>query len=149
MEGQQKQTKKKRRPFPWIRAIAALVTSLLLSALAILLILSTVHVIAAYWLVVIPIIFTVFGQLLPLWQWLFPVSAEAKDDQPTTIWNVPYLRNRCFTGREELLKRLHDNFTNRKAAALTQAITGLGGIGKVNAQDISHKAPGFIRQVTR
>ena len=45
-------------------------------------------------------------------------------------WNVPYQRNRFFTGREELLKQLHDNLTNRKAVALTQAISGLGGIGK-------------------
>ena len=35
-------------------------------------------------------------------------------------------------GREELLKQLHDNLTQNKAAALTQAqaIYGLGGIGK-------------------
>ena len=43
---------------------------------------------------------------------------------------MPYRRNRFFTGREELLKHLHDNLTSRKAAALTQAISGLGGIGK-------------------
>jgi hypothetical protein len=47
-----------------------------------------------------------------------------------------------FTGREELLKQLHDNFAQNKAVALTQAqnrpsesaqaqaISGLGGIGK-------------------
>ncbi len=46
------------------------------------------------------------------------------------MWQVPYRRNPFFTGREELLKRLHDNLTSRKAAALTQAISGLGGIGK-------------------
>ena len=151
MEGQQKQTQKKRRRFPWKRAIAALVVSLLLAAAAMLLIVSTLsteHVSADYRLVAIPIIFTVIGQLIPLYQWLFPISPEAPSNppqspslaepaiqneqtkQPTTIWNVPYQRNPFFTGREELLKHLHDNLTNRKAAALIQAISGLGGIGK-------------------
>ncbi|HEX6480160.1 MAG TPA: FxSxx-COOH system tetratricopeptide repeat protein, partial [Ktedonobacteraceae bacterium] len=49
---------------------------------------------------------------------------------PTAVWNVPYQRNLFFTGRDELLKQLHDNLTNRKAVALTQAISGLGGVGK-------------------
>jgi tetratricopeptide (TPR) repeat protein len=61
---------------------------------------------------------------------------------PTTVFSIPYLRNPFFTGREELLKQLHDNLTQNKAAALTQAqarptdsaqaqaIHGLGGIGK-------------------
>ncbi len=48
------------------------------------------------------------------------------------IWNVPYLRNPFFTGREEVLMRLRDLLRRNRTAALThvQAITGLGGIGK-------------------
>lgn len=46
------------------------------------------------------------------------------------IWNVPIARNRNFTGREEQLKKLHDSLASGKAAALTQAIRGLGGVGK-------------------
>jgi tetratricopeptide (TPR) repeat protein/DNA-binding XRE family transcriptional regulator len=46
------------------------------------------------------------------------------------FWNVPYRRNPFFTGREIVLKRLHDMLTSEKAAALTQAISGLGGVGK-------------------
>lgn len=46
------------------------------------------------------------------------------------ICNLPHLRNPNFTGREELLKLLHDSLTSGKAAALTQAMTGLGGVGK-------------------
>jgi hypothetical protein len=56
------------------------------------------------------------------------------------IWNVPYLRNPHFTGRDELLDRLaqqlspetQDHLTTARRAALTQpqAIKGLGGIGK-------------------
>jgi tetratricopeptide (TPR) repeat protein len=60
------------------------------------------------------------------------VSTQQETSQPASAWNVPYLRNPFFTGREELLKQLHDNLTQNKTAALTQAqaIHGLGGIGK-------------------
>jgi tetratricopeptide (TPR) repeat protein len=56
------------------------------------------------------------------------------------IWNVPYLRNPHFTGRDELLDRLHQQLspkaqddpmaTPRAALTQPQAIKGLGGIGK-------------------
>jgi hypothetical protein len=48
------------------------------------------------------------------------------------VWNAPFQRNPFFTGREDVLKRLHDTLTSNKPAALTQsqAISGLGGIGK-------------------
>lgn len=51
------------------------------------------------------------------------------------IWNVPPDRNLLFTGREEVLKRLHDTLSAGKTTALTQpqAISGLGGIGKTQA----------------
>src|SRR6266849_867231 len=70
------------------------------------------------------------------------VSTQQETAQSAQAWNLPYLRNPFFTGREELLKQLHDNLTQNKAAALTQArarpedsaqaqaIHGLGGIGK-------------------
>jgi len=45
---------------------------------------------------------------------------------------VPYLRNPFFTGREDVLKKLHEALTSGSAAALSQpqALSGLGGIGK-------------------
>ncbi|HYU73369.1 MAG TPA: FxSxx-COOH system tetratricopeptide repeat protein [Ktedonobacteraceae bacterium] len=48
------------------------------------------------------------------------------------VWMVPYRRNQFFTGREMLLKTLHEQLTGSKTVALTQtlAIHGLGGIGK-------------------
>jgi tetratricopeptide (TPR) repeat protein/transcriptional regulator with XRE-family HTH domain len=46
------------------------------------------------------------------------------------LWNVPVRRNPFFTGREEVLMCLYDTLRSEKTAALTQAITGLGGIGK-------------------
>ncbi|BCL80860.1 tetratricopeptide repeat protein [Ktedonobacteria bacterium brp13] len=49
------------------------------------------------------------------------------------VWNLPYLRNPFFTGRDEILTLLHNNYAaNSVAASLqrAQAISGLGGIGK-------------------
>lgn len=59
---------------------------------------------------------------------------------PVGVWNVPHSRNPHFTGRGDLLDRLHQYLTPTgqidsaptRRAALTQplAIKGLGGIGK-------------------
>ena len=62
-------------------------------------------------------------------------STTLSDSHPSTaplIWNVPYRRNPFFTGREDILAHLYAVLQNNKAAALTQtqAISGLGGIGK-------------------
>jgi len=46
------------------------------------------------------------------------------------IWNVPFRRNPNFTGREPLLADLRTALTSGQPAALTQAISGLGGVGK-------------------
>jgi tetratricopeptide (TPR) repeat protein len=60
-----------------------------------------------------------------------PASHTAiADDSLPPIWNVPHLRNPNFTGREELLKQLHEALISGKHAALTQALHGLGGVGK-------------------
>ncbi|MGO8947720.1 MAG: FxSxx-COOH system tetratricopeptide repeat protein [Ktedonobacterales bacterium] len=58
------------------------------------------------------------------------------------LWNVPYRRNPFFTGREEVLLHLHNQLTATSAAALnqTQAISGLGGIGKTQiAIEYAHR----------
>jgi tetratricopeptide (TPR) repeat protein len=44
--------------------------------------------------------------------------------------NIPFERNPLFTGREEILERLHATLNAGKTTALTQAISGMGGIGK-------------------
>ena len=49
------------------------------------------------------------------------------------ICNLPHLRNPNFTGRDELLKQLHDSLMSGKAAALTQALHGLGGVGNTSS----------------
>ena len=48
------------------------------------------------------------------------------------FWNVPFRRNPYFTGRQDVLACLEAALQRGKAAALvqTQAISGLGGIGK-------------------
>ncbi len=46
------------------------------------------------------------------------------------VWNIPFNRNPNFTGRVDLLDGLRAALTSGKPAALTQAIHGLGGVGK-------------------
>jgi tetratricopeptide (TPR) repeat protein/DNA-binding XRE family transcriptional regulator len=50
----------------------------------------------------------------------------------TAFWNIPFLRNPFFTGREEILEQLHTSLGIDHATGLTQiyAIYGLGGVGK-------------------
>ncbi|MEA2045930.1 MAG: TIR domain-containing protein, partial [Euryarchaeota archaeon] len=67
----------------------------------------------------------------------FPeAEPRSMEDRPTypgalpPIWNIPHLRNRNFTGRETLLDGLHTALASGEYAALTQVMTGLGGMGK-------------------
>lgn len=46
------------------------------------------------------------------------------------IWKVPLRRNPNFTGREALLECLATSLQTGHAAAVTQAVHGLGGVGK-------------------
>jgi tetratricopeptide (TPR) repeat protein len=58
------------------------------------------------------------------------MPAAATPDCLPGICNLPHLRNPNFTGRDDLLKLLHDSLNPGKPAALTQAMHGLGGVGK-------------------
>ena len=53
-----------------------------------------------------------------------------EDEVSRPLWNVPYPRNDFFTGREEFLDQLHRALTSVGSAAISQAIAGLGGVGK-------------------
>ncbi len=53
-----------------------------------------------------------------------------QDQQEQSVWSVPYRRNRFFTGREYVLQTLHEQLTATQQIAVTQAISGLGGVGK-------------------
>jgi hypothetical protein len=46
------------------------------------------------------------------------------------IWNIPHRRNCHFTGRDEIIEQLHESLGSSGSVALTQAIGGLGGVGK-------------------
>jgi tetratricopeptide (TPR) repeat protein len=48
------------------------------------------------------------------------------------VWNVPYPRNRSFTGREDLMEELAAGLGGGTATAIIQAIAGLGGVGKTS-----------------
>ncbi len=63
-------------------------------------------------------------------------GAELPIQQPVERpWNVPFVRNPFFTGRSQLLERLHEQLSHSRRAALNQsaALSGLGGIGKTQA----------------
>ena len=47
-----------------------------------------------------------------------------------TLHNLPAAQNPYFTSREDILAQLHDRLDPGSQVALTQAISGLGGIGK-------------------
>lgn len=54
--------------------------------------------------------------------------------KPEPCWNnVPFPQNPYFTGRKGLLEHLHRILRAKKTVALSQAISGLGGIGKTAA----------------
>jgi hypothetical protein len=57
-------------------------------------------------------------------------TAQPGTSPSARIFQVPHRRNPNFTGREEMLTALRTALTSGQPAALTQAIYGLGGIGK-------------------
>jgi len=67
----------------------------------------------------------VLGQICPVGE----VGGVGKEEPP---WIMPYPRNPYFTGRDEILGTLYQQLHDSRTAAIsqTQAISGLGGIGK-------------------
>lgn len=74
----------------------------------------------------------VVGELRNVIAELTTMQILSSPTPPPHIWFVPDRRNPFFTGRKDLLKQLHDRLAACRTAALTQtqAISGLGGIGK-------------------
>ena len=75
-----------------------------------------------------------YEELEQLFPGVLKAGGEAAPGKPEDepAWLVPYGRNPYFTGREEVLTTLHQQLHEGRTAAIsqTQAISGLGGIGK-------------------
>lgn len=143
------------RRIPWARLLIAIASSLLCAMGALLLILSTGHVIANYWYYILPTVFTVIGLIIPLLQWLFPISTEPMKvsttspsqllshthsseqslDLPLSLWYVPYFRNPLFQSRPGEFERLERVLRMQEAAQTPVRLglvgmVGMGGVGK-------------------
>ena len=86
---------------PWLRLTVAIVISLLLSAGALLLILSTGRVLPSYWYYILPVIFTIAGIVIPLLQWLFPLSPTSQEPAAQTQLPLSQPHYRSSAGREQ------------------------------------------------
>jgi len=82
------------------------------------------------------------GQVLRVADELFLSKPERKalleaarfpvEQWPTEVWTVPMPRDMFFTGRDEVFRSLRELLIPGSTMALTQAISGLGGIGKTH-----------------
>jgi len=66
---------------------------------------------------------------------VYPVTAPAAElpssaEPVFPVFDVPFRRNPNFTGREDIITTVRYNLNSEGTAVLTQAITGLGGVGK-------------------
>jgi hypothetical protein len=61
----------------------------------------------------------------------FPGAPEGPrlPGKPPPVWNVP-IQNAVFTGRDGMLARLRDGFTNGSRLQALHGIGGVGGVGK-------------------
>jgi tetratricopeptide (TPR) repeat protein len=72
-------------------------------------------------------------------------SAKLKQE---SIFNLPIKRNLFFTGREEILEDIREALESDHEIALTQAIKGLGGIGKTQiAVEYAYRSRGFYKAI--
>jgi|GEM_PF-269931 len=63
---------------------------------------------------------------------LLQAARFAVEQWPTEVWTVPQQRDMFFTGRDEVFRSLRELLIPGSTTALTQAISGLGGIGKTH-----------------
>lgn len=72
-----------------------------------------------------------------------PAKASAKPKFPGSlpeIWNLPFSRNRNFTGREQILAELLTAFSSGQPGVRRHAIWGMPGVGKTQiANEYAHR----------
>src|SRR5260370_32619023 len=139
------------RPIHWGRLTIFLIISLTLAYGTLLIILASGNVIPILWFYILGPVIALIEFLITFYFSMFSSShgdmannssqSQQATSAPSTthsntsklefpLWNVPYPHNPFFIGRDSLLTQLYDILHNAKATALTQAISGLGGIGK-------------------
>ena len=153
LKGPPQRTRPQSRTFPRIQFTIFLLISLALAYGTLLIILASGNVIPILWFYILGPVIAFIEFIITLYFSMFPSSPtdapnHISQRQPPastytprqthdttsvkdiSIWNVPYQHNPFFIGRDDLLTHLYTTLHNEKAAALTQAISGLGGIGK-------------------
>src|SRR5258708_2423547 len=58
------------------------------------------------------------------------LQKQSQEHPPYRLWMIDHWRTPYFTGRDELLERLHILLQTESSILLTHAITELGGVGK-------------------
>ena len=62
--------------------------------------------------------------------------------------NLPYARNKFFTGRGPILDLINEKFQSRKSINLCQSISGLGGVGKTQcALEFAYRYKSLFRYI--
>lgn len=59
-----------------------------------------------------------------------PAVVERLKSARRAVWHLPHQRNTFFTGRDKELNQIKEALEEASAISLTQALSGLGGIGK-------------------
>lgn len=87
---------------------------------------------SAYYIEKLCLLFEKSAKDLGLLQHELDTRDASAPPQAASLWNVPFRRNPFFTGRADLLHSLRNQLTREHSAAITQsqALSGLGGIGK-------------------
>ncbi len=76
------------------------------------------------------------------------LSVDPAKLKQKSIFNLPIKRNLFFTGREEILEDIREALESNHETALTQAIKGLGGIGKTHiAVEYAYRGRGFYKAI--
>jgi serine/threonine protein kinase len=71
------------------------------------------------------------------------VQQRLSSSKPELPWNMPFGRNPFFTGRSQLLERLHEQLSHSKSAALTQSLETVSAATRTAAQQLVEQLDGL------